>query len=63
MAHVELIISLLIWPFWCHNSQSLPFSSLLLTLHSKAKCFCRQQDQFVCLADPIETPEKWGEGP
>lgn len=25
VAHVELIISLLIWPFWCHNSKSLPF--------------------------------------
>lgn len=55
MAHVELIMSLLTWPFWCHNSQSLPFSSLRLTLHSEGKRFCRQQNQFVCLAAPTET--------
>lgn len=29
-AHVQLIISLLIWPFWCHTPKSLPFAPLTL---------------------------------
>lgn len=31
-----------------------------LMVHSERKCFCKQQDQCACLADLIETQEKWG---
>ena len=38
------------------------FLPRLLMVHSERKCFCKQQDQCVCLADLIETQEKWGKG-
>lgn len=38
------------------------FLPLLLTVHSERKWFCRQQDQFVCSADSIETREKSRKG-
>lgn len=52
VAHAELIISLLTWPFWCHGSYVTSiFSLLLLLVLSGRRHFCRQQGcLYVCLA-------------
>lgn len=49
---MELIISLLTWPFWCHGSYVTSiFSLLLLLVLSGRRHFCRQQGcLYVCLA-------------